>query len=104
MLMSTRRSRREEAGEGAGSIGQSGGLAFHAWQAFLFSRHSRVAAAKQRILGVDIAGRVETVLDFSVAAKVSGVRFRHAGEPDDGSCATLGNKATPEGKVVVGAP
>ena len=36
----------EVAGEGAGSIGQSGGLAFHASQALLFARHSGVAAAK----------------------------------------------------------
>jgi NADPH:quinone reductase-like Zn-dependent oxidoreductase len=36
-------------------------LAFHAGQTPLLARHPGVAAAEHKILGVDIAGQVETV-------------------------------------------
>jgi hypothetical protein len=42
-------------------IGQSGGLAFHARQALLFTHHFGVAAAKTSDPGGDIAGRVEAL-------------------------------------------
>jgi hypothetical protein len=69
MLMSTRRSRLEEAGEDAGSIGQSGGLAFHACQAFLSRATLGLLRPNRGSSALTLPGEWRPVLDFSVAAK-----------------------------------
>ena len=74
-------------------IGQSGGLAFHARQALLFTHHFGVAAAKTSDPGGDIAGRVEAFGSGVQATSTAAI-----GSPKFPQQSLTSNKATPEGR------